>query len=131
MPKVFVIEAASQEAHELAEERYAIRTKLSHNQWTVAPADTMRIYGVRWFLNDNGVNDKDMAFAIEELSRRTGIHAHSWSSVSSPARHLIFKIAAASHFCGDFCCLSRREYAIDQRKQHAILKMNMRTVHGQ
>ena len=70
VPEVFVIEATSQEAHEPGEERYLIRSQLSHSHWTVAPTDTMGIYDVRWFLNDNGVNDKDIAIAIEELSRR-------------------------------------------------------------
>ena len=68
--EVFVIEAASQEGHEAREERYVVRTQLNQSQWTVAPTDIMGIYDVRWFLNDNGVEDKDIAFAIEELSRR-------------------------------------------------------------
>jgi hypothetical protein len=81
VPEVFVIEAASQEEHQLNDEPYVIRTQLNNGQWTMAPTDIMGIYDVRWFLNDNGVNDKDIVFAIEELSRRR------WVTVNKRSRN--------------------------------------------
>ena len=82
VPEVFVIETASQEVHEPGDERYVIRTQLSNGQWTEASTDIIGVYDVRWFLNDNGVNDKDIAFAIEELSRRRRITVskRSWKA---------------------------------------------------
>ena len=37
--EVFVIEAASQGAHQPGEERYVIRTQLNNGQWTAARRD--------------------------------------------------------------------------------------------
>ena len=82
VPEVFVIEAASQGVHEPGDERYVIRTQLSNGQWTETSTDIIGICDVRWFLNDNAVNDKDIAFAIEELSRRrrVTVSKRSWKA---------------------------------------------------
>lgn len=56
-PELFEIEAASPETHEPENESYVIRMRLRGT------------YEVRSFLSDNGVDEKRIAFAIEELSR--------------------------------------------------------------
>jgi hypothetical protein len=56
-PESFVIEAVSPESQEPENESYIIRMQLQGT------------YEVRSFLSDNGVDEKRIAFAIEELSR--------------------------------------------------------------
>ena len=56
-PEFFEIEAASPEFDEPENETYVIRMRLQGT------------YEVRWFLSDHGVDEKRIAFAIEELSR--------------------------------------------------------------
>jgi hypothetical protein len=56
-PELFEIEAASPEAGDPENETFVIRMRLQGT------------YEVRAFLSDNGVNEKRIAFAIEELSR--------------------------------------------------------------
>jgi hypothetical protein len=56
-PELFEIEATSPETHEPETESYVIRMRLRGT------------YEVRSFLSDNGVDEKRIAFAIEELSR--------------------------------------------------------------
>jgi len=55
-PELFEIEAAS-EGFEPENESYVVRMRLQGT------------YEVRSFLSDNGVDDKRIVFAIEELSR--------------------------------------------------------------
>ena len=56
-PELFEIEAVSPEATEPENESYVIRMRLNGT------------YEVRSFLSDHGVDEKRIAFAIEELSR--------------------------------------------------------------
>lgn len=56
-PEAFEIEATSTETHEPETENYVIRMRLRGT------------YEVRSFLSDNGVDEKRIALAIEELSR--------------------------------------------------------------
>jgi len=56
-PELFEIEAASPEVREPENESYVVRMRLQGT------------YEVRSFLSDNGVDDRRIAFAIEELSR--------------------------------------------------------------
>jgi hypothetical protein len=56
-PELFEIEAASPEAGDPENETYVIRIRLNGT------------YEVRSFLSDSGVDEKRIAFAIEELSR--------------------------------------------------------------
>jgi hypothetical protein len=62
-PDSFEIEAASPEASEPENESYVIRLRLQG------------MYEVRSFLSDNGVDERRIAFAIEELggSRRVRV----------------------------------------------------------
>lgn len=62
-PELFEIEAASLEASEPENESYVIRMRLQGT------------YEVRSFLSDQGVDEKRIAFAIEELghSRRVWV----------------------------------------------------------
>jgi hypothetical protein len=62
----FIIEAASQERE--SSEVYRIRIREENGFWRTAPVLTGTL-AVRWFLNDKGVEDKQIALAIEELSR--------------------------------------------------------------
>ena len=54
-PEVFEIEAATPEACDLQHESHIIRMRLEGT------------YEIRAFLSDHGVNEKQIAFAIEEL----------------------------------------------------------------
>ena len=56
-PQLLEIEAASPVAHEPQNESYVIRMRLQGT------------YEVRSFLSDIGIDEKRIAFAIEELSR--------------------------------------------------------------
>lgn len=56
-PDLFEIEAVSPEVSEPENESYVIRMRLQGT------------YEVRSFLSDNGVDERGIAFAIEELSR--------------------------------------------------------------
>jgi len=64
----FIIAKASEEIGP-AEQKYLIRTRRSNGQWTTEPIEAVGTSDVRWFLNDNGVDERDIALAIEELSR--------------------------------------------------------------
>ena len=57
-PESFVIETVSHEVQEPENESYVIRLRLKD------------AYEVRSFLSDNGVNEKRIAFAFAELSRK-------------------------------------------------------------
>ena len=56
-PELFEIEAVSSEADDPEDETFVIRMRLQGT------------YEVREFLSDQGVDEKQIAFAIEELSR--------------------------------------------------------------
>jgi hypothetical protein len=56
-PELFEIETVSSEAHDPEHDIYVICMRLQGT------------YEVRSFLSDNGVDEKRIAFAIEELSR--------------------------------------------------------------
>jgi len=56
-PELFEIETASSEAHDPKNASYVIRLRLRGT------------YEVRSFLSDNGVDERRIVFAIEELGR--------------------------------------------------------------
>jgi len=66
----YIIAKGPQEGNDPAKQVYLIRTRRNKSQWTTEPLDLIGTSDVRWFLNDNGVEERDIALAIEELSRR-------------------------------------------------------------
>jgi len=50
------------------DENYIVLTRLNGN-WTTTPVGLKGILSVRWFLKDNCVARKRIAFAVEELCR--------------------------------------------------------------
>ena len=68
LPELFLIKAVSSELQEPENENYIVLTKLNNGNWTTTPLGLKGIHAVRWFLNDNGVETKRIALAVEELS---------------------------------------------------------------
>jgi len=66
----YIIAKVPQEENDPAQQIYLIRTRRNNGQWTTEPLDLIGTSDVRWFLNDNGVEERDIALAIDELSRR-------------------------------------------------------------
>jgi hypothetical protein len=67
LPESFVIKAVSSEPLTPEHEEYIVLTKLNDGSWTTTPIGLKGIFAVRWFLTDNCVETKRVAFAVEEL----------------------------------------------------------------
>ena len=61
----FMIAKVAQE--DPAEQIYLIRTRRNNGQWTTEPIDLIGTSDVRWSLNGNGVDERDIALASKEL----------------------------------------------------------------
>jgi hypothetical protein len=70
LPELFVIKAVSPEPQKPENENYIVLTKLNNGNWTTTPVGLKGIFAVRWFLTDNCVETKRVAFAVEELCKR-------------------------------------------------------------
>jgi len=68
-PELFLIKAVSPEPGRPEDENYIVLTRLSNGDWATNPVGLKGIFAVRWFLNDNCVETKRIALAVEELSR--------------------------------------------------------------
>jgi hypothetical protein len=68
LPSLFVIKGVSPESQMPENEDYIVLTKLNDGNWTTTPLGLKGIFAVRWFLNDNLVERKQIAIAVEELS---------------------------------------------------------------
>jgi hypothetical protein len=65
---LFVIKGVSPESQMPENEDYIVLTKLNDGNWTTTPLGLKGIFAVRWFVNDNLVERKQIAIAVEELS---------------------------------------------------------------
>lgn len=77
LTQFFIIEAVSHEPLEPASETYLIQTHLDDGVSRAAPRTLTGIANVRWFLNDNGVDERRVALAVEELSARRHVMVSS------------------------------------------------------
>ena len=73
--ELFEIEALSLEASEPGNENYVIRMYLKGT------------YEIRSFLSDNGVDEKRIAFAIEELGRSRQVRVRNEPAKRRPKNH--------------------------------------------
>ena len=70
LPQSFIIKAVSPELQKPENENYIVLTKLNNGNWTTTPIGLKGIFAVRWFLTDNCVETKRVAFAVEELCKK-------------------------------------------------------------
>ena len=57
----YIIAKVPQEENDPAQQIYLIRTRRNNGQWTTEPLDLIGTSDARWFLNDNGVEERDIA----------------------------------------------------------------------
>jgi hypothetical protein len=92
-PALFIIRAVSPKHQKPEDENYIVLTKLNDGNLTKSPKGLNGIFAVRCFLEENGIETKQIAVAVEELShkRETKVSTCWWkpNSVAGPKLRLI------------------------------------------
>jgi hypothetical protein len=83
LPQSFIIKAVSTEPQSPENENYIVLTKLNNGNWTTTPVGLKGIFAVRWFLTDNCVDTKRVAFAVEELCKKREATVGGFDKVES------------------------------------------------
>jgi hypothetical protein len=68
----FVLRVVSSVSRDPEHSHYLVFTRLNNGEWIASPTRLNGIFEVRRFLSDNFVEEKQIALAIDELSRKRG-----------------------------------------------------------